>query len=144
MTTSAPLFVRNGNDIVNAGSSTTLVHTGELTFALDSQGEQTIFDKSESSFALFEKVRNRVNPSKKFAIVLENGGFVDARIIKNVFESPKTGNLILIGLNGRPVCIFDKEVYSDIEGLADALADVLMDISEGKTVASIEWTAYQK
>lgn len=142
--TTTPLFIRSSNGIVNASKATTLVHAENTTLVLDAQCRKITFDNSEAALTLFEKVKLRVKPLSDYAIVLENGSFIDARIILNTFISPKTGNLILIGLNERPLCIFDKEQYSDISGLSDAIADVLMDISDEKKVSAIDWAAYQK
>jgi len=144
MSTTKTLFVRTSNGIVNASAGTTAVHSEGVTVLFDMQCRQIIFDNSDKSSELFEKVKQRVKPSKDYAIVLENGGFIDARIIKEAFESPKTGHLLVIGLNERPLYIFDKEKYSDISGLSDAIADVLIDISDDKKVSAIEWAAYQK
>lgn len=142
--TTKPLFVRTSNGIVNASAGTTAVHSEGVTVLFDMQCRQIIFDNSDKSSELFDKVKQRVKPSKDYAIVLEDGGFIDARIIKEAFESPKTGHLLVIGLNERPLYIFDKEKYSDISGLSDAIADVLIDISDDKKVSAIEWAAYQK
>ena len=143
-TTTKPVFFRTPNGIVNASAATTVVYSKKTTLLLDALCRKIIFDKSDKSFELFEKVKQRVKPSKDYSIVLENDGFIDARIIKNTFISPKTGNLLVIGLNEHPIYIFDKEKYSDISGLSDAIADVLIDISDDKKVSAIEWAAYQK
>ncbi|EDM69285.1 hypothetical protein PE36_07352 [Moritella sp. PE36] len=144
MTTIKPLFIRTSNGILNASAGTTVVHFEDATLILDAQCRKIIFDNSEKSHELFEKAKQRVKPQKDYSIVLENGGFIDVRIIKNTFVSPKTGHLLVIGLNERPLCIFDKEQYSDISGLSDAITDVLIDISDDKKVSAIQWAEYQK
>lgn len=143
-TTTKPLFFRTSNGIVNASAATTVVHSEGTTLLLDAKCRKIIFDNSEKSSELFDKVKARVKPSKDYAIVLEGGGFIDARVIKEAFVSPKTGHLLVIGLNERPLYTFDEEKYSDISGLSDAISDVLMGISDGNKVSAIEWAAYQK
>ncbi|EIJ0947435.1 hypothetical protein LH710_003328 [Vibrio vulnificus] len=144
MTTSTqPLFIRNGNAVVNASTATTLTHNGDFTLLLDDKCQKVAFDQSEGASELFERVKNAIKPHEKYALKLENGGFIDARIISTVFVSPKTGNLVIVGLNDRPLCVLDAKTFSDLDGLTEVILDALVSVGEGEKFPAIEWSAYK-
>ncbi|MBF4279689.1 hypothetical protein EAY27_21645, partial [Vibrio anguillarum] len=50
MTTSTqPLFIRNGNAVINASAATTLTHNGDFTLLLDAKCKKVAFEQGESS-----------------------------------------------------------------------------------------------
>lgn len=144
MTTSTqPLFIRNGNAVVNASTATTLTHNGDFTLLLDDKCQKVAFDQSEGASELFERVKKSIKPHDTFGLVLDNGGFIDARIISTVFVSPKTGNLVIVGLNDRPLCVLDAKTFSDLDGLTEVILDALVNVGEGEKFPAIEWSAYK-
>lgn len=144
MTTSTqPLFIRNGNAVINASAATTLTHNGDFTLLLDDKCKKVAFEQGESSAALFERVKKAIKPHEKYALKLENGGFIDARVISTVFVSPKTGNLVIVGLNDRPLCVLDAKTFSDLDGLTEVILDALVSVGEGEKFPAIEWSAYK-
>ncbi|EGR0636829.1 hypothetical protein E5T98_18315 [Vibrio vulnificus] len=145
MTTSTqPLFIRNGNAVVNASTATTLTHNGDFTLLLDDKCQKVAFDQSEGASELFERVKKRIKPHEKYALKLENGGFIDARVISTVFVSPKTENLVVVGVNERPLCVLDAKEFSDLDGLTEVILDALVGIGEGNNIPAIDWAAYKR
>lgn len=144
MTTSTqPLFIRNGNSVVNAATGTTLTNNGEFTLLLDDKCQKVAFDQSEEATELFERVKKAIKPHEKYGFVLDNGGFIDARVISTVFVSPKTGNLVMVGMNDRPLCVLDAKTFSDLDGLIEVILDALVSVGEGEKFPEIEWSAYK-
>ncbi|CAK2880971.1 hypothetical protein [Vibrio tasmaniensis] len=144
MTTSTqPLFIRNGNSVVNASTATSLTHNGDFTLLLDEKCQKVAFDQSEKAPELFERVKKAIKPHDKYGLVLDNGGFIDTRVISNVFVSPKTGNLVMVGLNERPLCVLDAKTFSDLDGLIEVILDALVSVGEGEKFPAIEWSAYK-
>lgn len=144
MTTSTqPLFIRNGNSVVNASTATSLTHNGDFTLLLDEKCQKVAFDQSEKAPELFERVKQVIKPHDKYGLVLDNGGFIDARVISNVFVSPKTSNLVIVGLNDRPLCVLDAKTFSDLGGLTEVILDALVSVGEGEKFPAIEWAAYK-
>lgn len=144
MTTSTqPLFIRNGNSVVNASTATTVTHNGDFTLLLDEKCQKVAFDQSEKASELFERVKKVIKPHDKYGLALDNGGFIDARVISNVFVSPKTGNLVMVGLNERPLCVLDAETFSDLDGLTEVILDALVSVGEGEKFPKVEWSAYK-
>ena len=145
MTTSTqPLFIRNGNAVINASAATTLTHNGDFTLLLDAKCKKVAFEQGESSVALFDRVKKVIKPHEKYALKLENGGFIDARVISTVFVSPKTENLVVVGVNERPLCVLDAKEFSDLDGLTEVILDALVGIGEGNNIPVIDWAAYKK
>ena len=145
MTTSTqPLFIRNGNAVVNASTATTLTHNGDFTLLLDDKCQKVAFDQSEGASELFERVKKAIKPHEKYALKLENGGFIDARVISTVFVSSKTENLVVVGVNERPLCVLDSKEFSDLDGLTEVILDALVGISEGNSIPVIDWAAYKR
>ncbi|OQQ05459.1 hypothetical protein BK411_17395 [Vibrio splendidus] len=145
MTTSTqPLFIRNGNAVVNASTATTLTHNGDFTLLLDDKCQKVAFDQSEGASELFERVKKAIKPHEKYALKLENGGFIDARVISTVFVSPKTENLVVVGVNDRPLCVLDAKEFSDLDGLTEVILDALVGIGEGNNIPVIDWAAYKR
>ncbi|MHA2734001.1 hypothetical protein [Vibrio campbellii] len=138
-----PLFIRNGNSVVNASAATSLTHNGDFTLLLDDKCQKVAFDQSEKAPELFERVKKAIKPHDKYGLVLDNGGFIDARVISNVFVSPKTSNLVIVGLNDRPLCVLDAKTFSDLDGLTEVILDALVSVGEGEKFPAIEWSDYK-
>lgn len=145
MTTSTqPVFVRNGNSVVNAATGTTLTNNGEFTLLLDSQCKKVVFDNGEGANVLFERLKKALKPNAKYGIKLEDGGFIDARIISTVFISPKTNNLIVMGLGEHAIYKFEEKDYADLEGLTEVILEALIDVEKNNKMLTIDWAAYKK
>ncbi|UJZ95012.1 hypothetical protein IHC87_06615 [Photobacterium damselae subsp. damselae] len=138
-----PLFIRDGQSVVNASTATTLTHNGDFTLLLDSKCKKVAYISGDSASAVFEKAKKVVRVNTKYALKLENGGFIDARIISTAFVSPKTNNLVIVGINDRPLGIFDANEFSDLTGLTEVILDGLVSVSEGKSMPTIDWSAYK-
>lgn len=138
-----PLFIRNGNAVVNASNATTLTHNGDFTLLLDKQCQKVVFEQSENAGELFERAKKVIKPHEQYGFLLENGGFIDARVISTVFVSPKTGNLVVVGINERALCILDGETFADLDGLTEAILEALVCVGEGEKFPEIDWLAYK-
>ncbi|MCG7584948.1 hypothetical protein [Photobacterium sp. OFAV2-7] len=142
--TNATLFIRDGQSVINAATATTATNNGDFTLLLDHKCQKLAFKQGEGAGELFERVKKAVKPNEQYALVLENGGFIDARVISTAFVSSKTGNLVVVGTNDRPLCVFDTDTFSDLDGLADVILDALVSVGEGVNMPKIDWTSYKR
>lgn len=139
-----PLFIRNGNSVVNATTATTLTFSGDFTLLLDEQCNKVAFVQGDDANALFERAKKVIHANSQFALKLENGGFIDSRIISTAFISPKTNNLVIVGTNKRPLCVLTNEVYSDLDGLTEVILDGLVSVSSGEKMPSVDWASFKR
>ncbi|EJG1819697.1 hypothetical protein BS056_RS22290 [Vibrio parahaemolyticus] len=142
MTTQAK-FVRDGSQVVNVAGAATLTCSDKYLLLLNKNGEKMLFREGDGIAELFEEFKKVIKPDSEYGLVLDDGGFIDLRAVSTVFESPKTGNLVVLSNDNRPLCVLPKETYKDIEGLSDQLMDALVNVSPGKRITKIDWEAYK-
>ena len=138
-----PNFVRDGDSVINASAATTLTCQNNYLLLLDHNCNKLLFKKGDDVTKLFERIKKSTKPNEQYGLILENGGFVDVRIIQNVFVSDKTDDLVIMGRNGRPLCVFNKKTYSSLNDLVDVLLTALVDVNDGNNIEQIDWSTYQ-
>ncbi|EKB3555044.1 hypothetical protein FNO25_002957 [Vibrio fluvialis] len=142
MTTQAK-FVRDGSQVVNVATATTLTCNDKFILLLDKTGKKILYREGEGIAALFSDFKKVVKPDEKYGLVLDDGGFIDLRSVSTVFTSPKTGNLVVLSHDERALYVFPKSTYKDIDGLSESLLDVLVNVGPKKKIAKIDWDAYK-
>jgi len=136
-------FVRDGLQVINVATATTMTCTAKYLLLLDQNGKKLFFRDGEGLDALFSDFKKSLKPDETYGLVLDNGGFIDLRCVANVFVSPKTGNLVVMSNDERPLCVLLKEVYKDLDGLANKLMDVMVELSPKNKIEKIDWEAYK-
>lgn len=136
-------FVKTDNGLKNVSLATTLVHNNGHTFAGDTSGATVLYSNGEDSLTLFEAIKLIVKPIKNYSISLPNGGFIDPSIIGTTFISPKSGCLLVIGINSKPLCIFESSEFKDLVGLLGVLSAHLLSVTQGRPGASIQWDDFK-
>lgn len=138
-----PTFVPTSNGVKNVSSVSSLMHDDNFTLGLDLKCNVVFFEKGEAASAMFETLQQAIKPVKDYTIVLENGGFIDPAIIADIFISPKTQHLLITGVNGKLLTMFESTVFSNLGGLLGELSARLMAIGAGKPVAAIQWAEFK-
>lgn len=140
----APIpFIATQNGVKNVSSVGSLIHDENFTLGLDLKCNVICFEKGEAASAMFEQLQRALKPVKDYSIVLENGGFIDPSIIAEIFISPKTNHLLITGVNGKLLYMFNSTVYTNLDGLLSELSDRLMAVGAGKPVAVIQWADFK-
>lgn len=138
-----PIFVSTSNGVKNVSLSSSIIYNDGFTLALDPKCNAICFEKGDESMALFERLKKVVKSTKGYSIVLDNGSFIDPSAIAEIFISPKSGHLLITGLNGKLLCMLKSTDFNDLDGLLSELSSCLLAMAEGEPVAAIQWADFK-
>jgi len=136
-------FVRDGSQLVNIAGALTMTCNDKYLLLLNKQGKKILYKDGDGVLETFDKFKKEIKPDQAYGLVLDNGGFIDVRSVANVFVSPKTGNLVIVSHDERPLCVLSKSEYTDLDGLVSQVMDALEDVDGKKKISKIDWVAYQ-
>jgi len=138
-----PTFISTENGVKNVSRASSVIHEDGFTLALDPSSNVVCFEKDDGESILFERLKNVIKPVSNSSIVLDNGSFIDPTIIAEIFLSPKTGHLLITGLNNKLLCMFKSDDFSNLDELLQELSNNLVAVSEGHAMTAIQWVDFK-
>lgn len=137
------LFVPTSNGMKNVSMATSIIYEDGFTLALDSKCNVVCFDKSDNAKELFQRLKKIVKPTSNFSLLLENGSFIYPSVISEIFISPKSGNLLIIGINKKLLHMFKSSEFNHLDDLLTALSERLSSLSESKSITEVNWSDFK-
>lgn len=138
------LFVKTHSGVANVANGKTVLPSDGRVVVLDKNGNLILNESGEHALEVFNKISKVVKPEKGKCLILANGGWIHASAISNAFISSKSGALLVTAMGSdNLLAMFTPDEYSDLEGLRDAIVDVLISFSEGNDLPPIKWSEYQ-
>lgn len=138
-----PTFIPTANGLKNVSLVSSVIHEDGYTLALDRQCNVLCFEKNEGALALFDTLTQSLKPAKDYSLTFENGSFIDPAIIAEVFISPKSGHLLITGINSKLLYMLKSTTFSNLNDLLVTLSDHLMAVSNGKPADAIQWNSFK-
>jgi hypothetical protein len=144
------MFLSSGTGIFNTESITTSIKTLSATdntpiiMGLNRQGKMVIISNSDTFSTLDDGFSKKVIPALNKATTLSVGdAHIDIHLIKEIFISPKTSDLLIISTADNLLYRIWSEDYSKLESLKDRLCEVLVAYDGKKSLPQINIADYK-
>jgi hypothetical protein len=144
------MFLSSGSSIINASSITTIIKSLSaadnlpVIVGLTRKGKMLIMSNSDNFTVLDEVFSKKVIPKLSKASTLSVGdAYIDTHLIKEIFISPKTGDLLIISSTDNLLYRLWSEDYSKLESLKDSLCEVLVAYDGKKPLPKINIADYK-